>query len=841
MSASTLVGGSGTPSGTFAFHDPTAILDVGTNYVLVVFTPDDSADYSTVTGSAAVVIAQGLVEITVLPTASPITFGQSLAASTLSGGNATVGGSFTFQDSAIIPSVAGTYNAAVVYTPTNANYSMIVTNVSVTVNKAVASILLSDTNQSYTGTARSVSVSTTPAGLTVVVTYNGSDTPPVTAGSYTVGVTVNDTNYTGSASGTLAVGKVPLLVSAQGVTRWYGGTNIPLTASVNGFISGENLGNLSGGLAFTVEDTNNAVVTVDTNTPAGTYTIIPGGVSSSDYTITYSNATLLIMPAILTVTADSLTNVYGAPMPALTWSYQGFVNGEGTNVLSGAPSLSTNLSSGSPVAGSPYTITISTGTLSASNYIFTNYSGTFTVLPAPLTVSADSVTNVYGSPMPALTGSMSGVTNNDPLSVAFTAVATQSSGVGAYNILPWFNDPGLLANYSATTNIGTFTVLPASLLVTANPQSRFYGYANRALTLAYAGFVLGEDATALAVDPTVTTTATLTSLLGSYPITVGGAVSSNYTISYADGTLTVTKAPLTVVGNDASRPFGAPNPAFTATITGVMNNDNITARFYTSATTNSPPNNYIIQLSLSDPGGKLGQYSATLNSGILTVTGAALIGQVQNDSRAYGQTNPVFTVSYNGFVNGQDASLLSGDLSFSCTDTNGVNVDTNSPVGVYPIAVAGGQTAPNYIIQYTNGALTVTQAVLTVAANATNRLYGATNPDFTATIAGYVNGEDSNVLSGTLTITSPSDVTSAVGSYPIIPGGVSATNYAINFASNLLTVTQAPLLVCASNASRLYGQSNPTLTGSVTGLANNDNLGLTFVTAAARGQSGRKL
>ncbi len=724
LSASTLVGGSTTPAGTFAFNDPTAILNVGTNYVLVVFTPNDSADYTTVTGSVAVAVGQGLVEITVLPAASPITYGQSLASSALSGGNATVGGSFAFQDSSLIPPGAGTYNAAVVYTPTNANYSVIVTNVAVTVNKATATVMLSDTNQNYNGAARSVTVSTTPAGLTVEVTYNGADTPPVTAGSYAVAVTVNDTNYTGSATGTLLVSKLPLAVTAQGVTRWYGGTNAPFTATVNGFVNGENMNNLSGSLAFTVEDTNATEVSVDTNTQAGTYTIIPGGLGSSDYTITYSNATLLIIPAILTVTADSLTNVYGSPIPALTWSYQGFVNGEGTNVLSGAPSLSTDLSSGSPVAGSPYTITITTGTLSASNYIFTNYNGTFTVLAALLTVSADNVTNVYGSPMPGLTGSMSGVTNNDPLSVSFTTAATQSSSVGAYNILPLFNDPNLLANYTVTTNLGTFTVTPAPLLVTADPQTRAYGYANPALTLTYSGFAAGDDASALPVAPTATTPAVPASLLGSYPITLGGGVSGNYTFTYVNSTLTVTKAPLTVVGNNASRPFGSANPAFTATITGVMNNDNIAARFYTSATTNSLPGDYIIRLSLSDPAGKLGQYSATLNSGILTVTGATLIGQVQDVRRAYGQTNPVFTVSYSGFVNGQDASLLSGALSFRCADTNGVNVDTNTPVGVYPIEVATGQTAPNYIIQYTNGALTVTQAVLTVAANATNRVYG---------------------------------------------------------------------------------------------------------------------
>ena len=145
--------------------------------------------------------------------------------------------------------------------------------------------------------------------------------------------------------------------------------------------------------------------------------------------------------------------------------------------------------------------------------------------------------------------------------------------------------------------------------------------------------------------------------------------------------MTVTKAPLTVVGNNASRPYGATNPAFTATVTGVRNDDNITPNFTTSATTNSLPGNYIIQLSLDDPAGKLGQYSVTFNSGLLTVTNAILLGTVQDLSRAYGQTNPVFTVSYSGYVNGQDASLLNGDLSFTCTNTSGVNVDTNTARG----------------------------------------------------------------------------------------------------------------------------------------------------------------
>ena len=169
-----------------------------------------------------------------------------------------------------------------------------------------------------------------------------------------------------------------------------------------------------------------------------------------------------------------------------------------------------------------------------------------------------------------------------------------------------FNTPALLANYTVTTNKGTLTVVKAPLLVTADNQSRAYGYTNPPLTLTYSGFAPGDDATSLTVAPTGATAAGLTSLCGTYPITVSGGVSGNYTFTYASGTLTVTKAPLTVVGNNATRPYGATNPVFTATITGVMNGDNITARFNTTATTNSLPGDYIIQLSMNDPGGKLG-------------------------------------------------------------------------------------------------------------------------------------------------------------------------------------------------------------------------------------------
>ena len=56
-----------------------------------------------------------------------------------------------------------------------------------------------------------------------------------------------------------------------------------------------------------------------------------------------------------------------------------------------------------------------------------------------------------------------------------------------------------------------------------------------------------------------------------------------------------------VVANNASRTYGATNPAFNGTITGVQNGDNITATYGTTATTASPVGTYPITPTLVDP------------------------------------------------------------------------------------------------------------------------------------------------------------------------------------------------------------------------------------------------
>jgi len=55
--------------------------------------------------------------------------------------------------------------------------------------------------------------------------------------------------------------------------------------------------------------------------------------------------------------------------------------------------------------------------------------------------------------------------------------------------------------------------------------------------------------------------------------TASGAADANYTITEVNGTLSVTKAPLTITANNASKVYGAALPTFTANYSGFVNGD----------------------------------------------------------------------------------------------------------------------------------------------------------------------------------------------------------------------------------------------------------------------------
>ncbi len=83
------------------------------------------------------------------------------------------------------------------------------------------------------------------------------------------------------------------------------------------------------------------------------------------------------------------------------------------------------------------------------------------------------------------------------------------------------------------------TINPAALSVKADNKSRNEGEANPTFSFTYSGFVNGDEASDLTVAPQATTDATVTSAPGKYEITLSGASSPNYSITYQTGELTV--------------------------------------------------------------------------------------------------------------------------------------------------------------------------------------------------------------------------------------------------------------------------------------------------------------
>ena len=219
LASSTLSGGVASVPGTFAFTAPATAPLAGTTLQTITFTPADTGNYQIITASVPVTVSKATPSITTQPTATEITYGQTLASSTLSGGSASVPGHFAFSTPATVPTT-GTALQNVAFTPTDtSNYQTVTLSISVTVKDAptpnVATVTLGNLTTLYDGTPKVPSATTNPSGLSVNLTYNGSATIPTNAGSYEVLATIADASYSGSTSGTLIIAKATPTITTQ--------------------------------------------------------------------------------------------------------------------------------------------------------------------------------------------------------------------------------------------------------------------------------------------------------------------------------------------------------------------------------------------------------------------------------------------------------------------------------------------------------------------------------------------------------------------------------------------------------------------------------------------------
>ena len=161
--------------------------------------------------------------------------------------------------------------------------------------------------------------------------------------------------------------------------------------------------------------------------------------------------------------------------------------------------------------------------------------------------------------------------------------------------------------------------------LTANSYSRIYGEENPAFeyTVTDGIITLGT--------PKITCEATATSSVGTYPIVIAKGSVSNSSVELVNGTLTITKAPLTVTAGTYTKKQGEENPEFTLTYEGFKNNETeavLTTKPTVTciATAASEPGEYEVTVS----GGEAQNYELSYVNGTLTVTVVNGITELMN-------------------------------------------------------------------------------------------------------------------------------------------------------------------------------------------------------------------
>ena len=553
--------------------------------------------------------------------------------------------------------------------------------------------------------------------------------------------------------------------------------------------------------------------------PAGTNTLtVLFTPTDTNYGPTNLSVQLVVDPAPLTITANSTNKIYGQTLTLgagqTAFTSSGLVIGDSVTSVT---LTSAGAGSGAPVG--TYSIVPSAAVgIGLTNYSLSYSNGVLTVGLGNYTANWATPTNiVYGTPL--------GTNENDATAtVGGTYVYGPTNGVilpaGTNTLTVLFTPTD--TNYGPTNLSVQLVVDPAPLTITANSTNKIYG---QTLTLGAgqtaftsSGLVIGDSVTSV----------TLTSAgagsgapVGTYSIVPSAAVGiglTNYSLSYSNGVLTVglgnyTANWATPTNIVYGTPLGTNENDATATVGGTYvygptngvilpAGTNTLTVLFTPTDTNYGPTNLSVQL-VVDPAP-------------LTIT-------ANSTNKIYGQTLTLGA----GQTAFTSSGLVIGDSVTSVTLTS-AGAGSGAPVGTYSIvpSAAVGIGLTNYSLSYSNGVLTVGLGNYTANwATPTNIVYGTplgTNQnDATATLPGNfsynpTNGTVPPVGTNTLHVVfTPTD-----------------TNYVATNLTVQLVVLPAPLTVTASNVSRLYGQTNPVLGGTITGIQNGDNITATFTTTA---------
>jgi len=543
----------------------------------------------------------------------------------------------------------------------------------------------------------------------------------------------------GTASATLTINKASLAITADDKSKVYNTSNPTLTMSYNGFVNGDN------STALSVQPTISTTAVTGSN--VGTYSINLTGGSAANYNLTLVNGTLTVTQATPTLTYTGATSGNPGSFIALTSTSNSsgaitysVSNGTGTASVSGS---NLNLTQ----AG---TVTLTVNVAATQNYTAASITQTITInaLANP-TITFGNITKTYGDAsftVQATSNSNGAITYSITSGSQYATVTSGGQvtikGAGTVTIKA---SQAAAGNFNSGSATATLTIKKAALIITADNKTKVYNTPNPTLTLNYSGFVNGETSSAI-VAPSISTTATLSSDVGSYPIELLGGSASNYNLIVVNGTLTITQATpdLTYTGSTSGMEGSIIGLSATTTSSGTItysvSNGTGIANVTGSSLNLTKSGTVTLSITVEQTTnytGKTIQQVITINSLVNpTISFADIV-------RTYGDPN--FTVAANSNSSGSFTYMITSGNAFATISSAGeVTI-----IGAGSVTIQATQEAAG---AYNSGVATAT---LTIQKAQTGLAY-----------TGPTSGKAGEVL--TLTATSAS---SGAISYSVLSGG----------------------------------------------------------------------
>ena len=421
-------------------------------------------------------------------------------------------------------------------------------------------------------------------------------------GSYTIEVKQGSIkNYNVHfESGSLVITKAPLSISAGNYTKKQGDAMPVFKASYAGFKNGEDESVLTKQPVFSCEAN-------EASAPAE-YAVTISGADAENYEISYEQGHLTVVEAdAVVVRAKSYNRQYGDENPVFEFETEGAA-------LDGTPEIVCSAVANSPVGS--YTIEVKQGSIKNYNVHFE--SGSLVITKAPLSISAGNYTKKQGDAMPVFKASYAGFKNGEDESVltkqpVFSCEANEASAPAEYAVTISGADA---ENYEISYEQGHLTVVEAdAVVVRAKSYNRQYGDENPV-------FEFETEGAALDGTPEIVCSAVANSPVGFYTIEVKQGSIKNYNVHFESGTLTITKAPLSISAGSYTKKQGDAMPVFKASYAGFKNGEDesvLTKQpvFSCEANEASAPAEYAVTISGADAE----NYEISYEQGVLTVTG----------------------------------------------------------------------------------------------------------------------------------------------------------------------------------------------------------------------------